>query len=246
MTLGGDRVASRTVRLPKRSVTRVSLRLSGGALDALRSASPQRATLTLRVRRAGGAATTVRRKLTLRAAGAPAPAPAAPAGGAVPPAGPAPAPAPKPATPAPVVTPPAPADRWVGRMGTEGPYDDLELVLSGGGFEITKAPALPVYCFETGGRPDDSAVSGELFDAPGPWAFGTDGEVAKEGVAVNRIVGRSPRTITYKVTGAVREPARITGTLGMSFFAARTHVYWGSLVIVNCAGSQGFEAVPAS
>jgi len=130
-------------------------------------------------------------------------------------------------------------------MGPEGPYDDLELVLVDGGFELTKAPALPVFCFETGGHPNDSWTSGELFDAPGPWPIGTDGQIVKEGVAVNPLVGRSPRTITYKASGTTREAGRIAGTLGMSFFGARPHVFYGNLVIVNCAGSQSFEAVPA-
>ena len=130
-------------------------------------------------------------------------------------------------------------------MGTDGPYDDFELALVDGGFALTTAPAVPVFCFETGGRPNNSWTSGELFDAPGPWAVGTDGQVAKEGVAVNPLVGRSPRTITYKVTGTARDGLRITGTLGMSFFGARPDVYWGTMVIINCAGAQSFEAVPA-
>ncbi len=245
LTVGGDTVASRKVRLPRRSVTTVTLRLSGGALAALRGAGTQRATVALRAARAGGRATTVRRAVTLRA---PSAAPAAPAPGT--PAGtPAPAaPAPQAGTPTPpgTGTPPvAPANRWVGRMGPEGAYDDFELELVPGGFQLTKAPAVPVFCFETGGRPNNSWSSGELFDAPGPWTLGTDGQVVKEGVAVNPLVGRSPRTITYKVTGTTREAGRITGTLGMSFFGARPDVYWGTMVIINCAGSQSFEAVPA-
>jgi hypothetical protein len=189
----------------------------------------------MRLRRAGGPVTTARRTLTLRAASGPsAPAPSAPA--------PVQAPAPATATPAP---PAPPANRWIGRMGTEGAYDDLELALVDGTFQLTKAPVLPVYCFETDGRPNDSSVSGELFDAPGPWTVGTDGEVVKEGVSVNVLLGRSPRSITYKVTGTTRTADRIAGTLGMSFFGVRTHVFYGHLVFVNCAGSQGFEAVPA-
>jgi hypothetical protein len=31
----------------------------------------------------------------------------------------------------------------------------------------------------------------------------------------------------------------------MSFFGARPDVYWGTMVIINCAGAQSFEAVPA-
>jgi hypothetical protein len=130
-------------------------------------------------------------------------------------------------------------------MGAEGPYDDLELALVDGGFQLTKAPAVPIFCFETGGRPNNSWTSGELFDAPGPWTIGSDGQVLKEGVAVNPLVGRSSRSITYKVTGTSRGAARIAGTLAMSFLAARPDVLYGTMVIVNCFGSESFEAVPA-
>ncbi len=235
LTVAGRAVASRPVRLAKRRTTRIELRLKPAAVAALRDAGTQPATVTMRLRRARGPMTTARRTLTLRAASGPsAPAPSAPTPvQASPPA----ATTPGPATP--------PSNRWVGRMGAEGAYDDLELALVDGGFQITKAPAVPVYCFETGGRPNNSWASGELFDAPGPWTIGTDGEVVKEGIAVNPLVGRSPRTITYKVTGTSREAGRITGTLAMTFFGARPHVFYGSMVIINCFGSESFEAVPA-
>jgi hypothetical protein len=236
LTVAGRAVASRPVRLAKRRTTRIELRLKPAAVAALRDAGTQPATVTMRLRRARGPMTTARRTLTLRAASGPsAPAPSAPT----------PVQASPPATTTPGPAAPA-SNRWVGRMGTEGAYDDLELALVDGTFQLTKAPVLPVYCFETDGRPNDSAVSGELFDAPGPWTIGTDGEVVKEGVSVNVLLGRSPRSITYKVTGTTRTADRIAGTLGMSFFGVRTHVFYGHLVFVNCAGSQGFEAVPAT
>ncbi len=236
LTVAGRAVASRPVRLAKRRTTRIELRLKPAAVAALRDAGTQPATVTMRLRRARGPMTTARRTLTLRAASGPsAPAPSAPA--------PVQASPPATTTPGPAAPP---SNRWVGRMGTEGAYDDLELALVDGTFQLTKAPVLPVYCFETDGRPNDSAVSGELFDAPGPWTIGTDGEVVKEGVSVNVLLGRGPRSITYKVTGTTRTADRIAGTLGMSFFGVRTHVFYGHLVFVNCAGSQGFEAVPAT
>jgi hypothetical protein len=236
LTVAGRAVASRPVRLAKRRTTRIELRLKPAAVAALRDAGTQPATVTMRLRRARGPMTTARRTLTLRAASGPsAPAPSAPT--------PVQASPPATTTPGPAAPP---SNRWVGRMGTEGAYDDLELALVDGTFQLTKAPVLPVYCFETDGRPNDSAVSGELFDAPGPWTIGTDGEVVKEGVSVNVLLGRSPRSITYKVTGTTRTADRIAGTLGMSFFGVRTHVFYGHLVFVNCAGSQGFEAVPAT
>jgi hypothetical protein len=129
-------------------------------------------------------------------------------------------------------------------MGNEGPYDDLELTASGGQLQITKAPVVPVSCFENGGS-YKSALSFELFDAPGPWSVGTDGSVAKEGRAVNQLVGSSARTITYKVTGTTEAPGRLAGTLGMSFFDSKYDVFTSTITFINCAGSQSFEAVPA-
>ena len=143
-------------------------------------------------------------------------------------------------------TPPAPpaTGRWVGRMGTEGPYDDLELTVAGGKLQITKAPTVPVSCFEMGGA-YRSALSFELFDAPGPWTIGTDEHVAKEGIAVNQLVGGGARGITYKVTGTTQEPGRVAGTLGMSFFDSKYDVFTNRITFINCAGAQSFEAVPA-
>jgi hypothetical protein len=46
---------------------------------------------------------------------------------------------------------PPPSNRWVGRMGTEGPYEDLELTVTGGQTQITMTPFVPVSCFEMGG-----------------------------------------------------------------------------------------------
>jgi hypothetical protein len=131
VTVRGRTVAKRKVRLAKRSVTTVKLRFDRQAAAALRDAAG-RATIKLRLRRPGGRTSTARRTLTLRsAAGAPqAPAPGSNAGGQP--------------------TPPV-SNRWVGRMGTEGPYDDLELSVSGGQMQITKAPVVPVSCFEMGG-----------------------------------------------------------------------------------------------
>jgi len=69
--------------------------------------------------------------------------------------------------------------------------------------------------------------------------------VQKPGVSVNPLVGRDLPTITYKVTGTAQTAGSITGTLGMIFHAARPDVFSGTMEIVNCAGSQAFEAVPA-
>ena len=224
VTMRGRTVAKRKVRLPKRSVTTVKLRFDRQAAAALRDAA-SRATIKLRLRRPGGRTSTARRTLTLRpASGGPqAPAPGSNAGGQP--------------------TPPV-ASRWVGRMGTEGPYDYLELTLTNGQMQITKAAVVPVSCFEMGGS-YRSSLSFELFDAPGPWTIGTDGLVAKQGIAVNQLVGSGARTINYKATGTTQQADRVAGTLGMSFSDSKLDIFNNTLTFINCAGSQSFEALPA-
>ena len=128
-------------------------------------------------------------------------------------------------------------------MGTEGPYDDLDLSIVDGQVRITKAPVVPVSCFEMGGS-YRSSLSFELFDAPGPWIVGTDGLVAKQGIAVNQLVGGGARTINYKVTGAAQQVDRVAGTLGMSFSDSKYDIFTNTITFINCAGSQSFEAVP--
>jgi hypothetical protein len=221
VTVRGRSVAKRKVRLPKRSVTGVKLRFGRQAVTALRDAGG-RATLKLALRRPGGRRSAARRTLTLR----------------VPAAAPAPAPA-----PGGQPTPPA-SSRWAGRMGTEGPYDDFEFTVTNGQMQITKPAMVPVSCFENGGA-YRSALSFELFDAPGPWTIGTDGLVAKQGIAVNQLVSGGMRTINYKVTGASQQADKVTGTLGMSFSDSKYDVFTATITFINCAGSQSFEAVPA-
>jgi hypothetical protein len=237
VTAGGRTVAKRSVRLPKRSVTSVKLRFDAVAMAALRDAAG-RATIKLALGRgAGGRKTTARRTLTLRL----------PAGGQQGPGAPAPGPTPggdSGGSNGGQSAPPA-SDRWVGRMGTEGPYDDFELTVGGGQLQITKPPFVPVMCFENGGS-YRSALSLELFDAPGPWTVGTDGDVAKQGLAVNQLVSSGARTITYKVTDTRQEAGRVTGTLGMSYFDSKLDILNGyTMIFINCFGSQSFEAVPA-
>ena len=221
VTVRARTVATRRVRLARMSVTAVKLRFDRQDVAALRDAAG-RATIKLRLRRPGGRRSTARRTLTLRV---PAGAPQAPA---------APAPGPNAGS----------TTGWVGRMGTEGPYDDLALTVTGGRLQLTKAPVVPVSCFEMGGS-YRSSLSFELFDAPGPWTVGTDGLVAKQGIAVNQLVGGGARTINYKVTGATQQVDRVAGTLGMSFSDSKYDIFTNSITFINCAGSQSFEAVPA-
>jgi hypothetical protein len=97
---------------------------------------------------------------------------------------------------------------------------------------------------ENGGSYDLS-LSFELFDAPGPWAVGSDGSVEKQGIAVNQLVSSGARTITYKVTATTQDAGRIAGTLGMSFSDSKYDVFSNAITFINCFGSQSFEAVPA-
>ena len=164
-------------------------------------------------------------------ASAPAPAPA----GQAPASAAAPSPAPAPAAPA--------SNRWVGRMGTEGAYDDLELTSENGQLQITKAPLVPVLCLTI--SPAASYVSLELFDAPGPWAIGSDASVVKKGIAVNQLVGSGERDITYKVTETAQTADKITGKLNMTFSGLKWNYATSLFVPVTCSGTQSFEAIPA-
>jgi hypothetical protein len=173
-----------------------------------------RARIALRVRRPGGRRTGARRTVTLRL---------------------------------PSAEPPEPrpgSNRWVGRMGATGPYDDLALTVAGGQLQITKAPFVPVSCFENGGM-YRSAISFELFAVSGPWTVGADGSVAAQGIAVNQLVSSGARTITYKLTETAQQPGRLSGTLGMSFFDSKYDVFTNTILFINCAGAQSFEAIPA-
>jgi hypothetical protein len=262
VTVGGRSVATRTVRLAKRSVTTLTLRFSRDAVSAL-SGAGGRATITLRLRRTGGRLTTARRTVRLRlASGTPPQPPSGPSApvpggdgnpgtpGGTPPGGTPPG-TPTPDRPGttppgsgkPTPEPPA-SNHWVGRMGTEGPYDDFEATVADGQLQLTKAPFVPVYCFENGGS-FRNALSLELFDLAGPWTIGTDQTVAKQGIAVNQLVSGGTRSINYKATGTAQEPGRITGTLGMSYFESKYDIFTNKIWFVNCSGSQSFEAVPA-
>ena len=222
-TVRGRTVAKRAVRLPKRSVTGVKLRFGRQAVATLRDAAG-RATIKLALRRPSGRRSTARRTLTLRL---PAAAPAQPAPGAN---------GGQPAPPA--------ASRWAGRMGTEGAYDDFEFTLANGQLQITKQALVPVSCFENGGS-YRSSLSFEIFDASGPWTVGTDGLIAKQGIAVNQLVSGGMRTINYKVTGSAQQADKVTGSLGMSFSDSKYDVFTKTITFINCAGTQSFEAVPA-
>jgi hypothetical protein len=235
VTAAGRTVASRAVRLPRRSVTGVPLRFGAGALQTLRGANG-RATFKLALRK-GARRYTARRALTLTL-------PTKPGS----PGGPAPAPGPGAPTPAPgnpVPTPAPSSNRWVGRMGIEGAYDDLELTLIDGTIQITKTPLVPVYCFEMGGQ-YRSALSFEPFVVAGPWTVGTDGTAEQSGIGTNQLVSPGSRGVTYTVKETTRAAGTLTGKLGISYFDSKLDPFTYKVWFVNCSGTQSFEAVPAS
>ena len=106
-----------------------------------------------------------------------------------------------------------------------------------------QGPFVPVSCFEMGGS-YRSAVSLELFDAPGPWTIGTDSLVAKQGIAVNQLVSGGARTINYKVTGPRSRPRVRAPSACRSPTPSTTSSPTPSRSSTAPA-RQSFEAVPA-
>ena len=223
VTSRGRTVAARSVKLPKRSVTAVKLRFGSDAVSALRDAGG-RGTLKLQLRRSNGRRMIAKKKVSFQLPSGDRPAPAGPTPGG------------QPSQPA--------SDRWVGRMGDEGAYDDLELTLAGGQLQITKPPLVPIYCLENGGT-FRTGLSYEPFLVPGPWTIGTDATVAQSGISLNQIVTGGSRSINYKVTGTAQQAGKVTGTLGMSYFDSQYDIWSNTITFVNCSGAQSFEAVPA-
>jgi hypothetical protein len=240
---GGANAGSRSVKLRKRSVTDFTLRFGAEGVAAVRAAGG-RATVRLALKRAGGKKLTAKRTLTLRlgaGSGQPAPGGSSPAPGG----GSNPAPGGGP-TPSGGGSQPAPANKWAGRMGTEGAYDDLEFTLIDGQINITKTPLVPVYCFENGAGHYGNALSFEPFVVTGPWTLGADESAQQSGIAVNRLVSSGSRGITYKVTETTRSGDTVTGKLGMSFFDSKYDIFANQIWFVNCSGSQSFEAIPTA
>jgi hypothetical protein len=249
---GGTTAAQRTVKLRKRSVTDVTLRFDAAGLAAVRAAGG-RATVKLSLRRAGGKKLTAKRTLTLRL-------PGAGTGGAGGGSNPAPGGSTGGtgggstggtggstgggSTPGGGAQQPAPTNKWAGRMGTEGAYDDLEFTLIDGKITITKTPLVPVYCFENGAGHYGNALSFEPFVVTGPWTLGADESVQQSGIAVNRLVSSGSRGITYKMTETAATATTVTGKLGMSYFDSKYDIFANQVWFVNCSGSQSFEAIP--
>jgi hypothetical protein len=228
----GAKAASRRVRLGRRSVSDVPLRFGRAGVEAVRAARG-RATVKLALEGAGGKSLTARRTMTLRF----------PAGDQSPAPGGDPAPGGQPSPGGGPTSKPS-SDTWVGRMGTEGAYDDLELTLIDGRITFTKTPLVPVYCFEMGGQ-YRTALSFEPFVVSGPWTLGQDAIVEQSGMAVNQLVSAGTRGISYKAVETARSGDTVTGKLGMSYFDSKYDIFTNRIWFVNCSGSQSFEAVPA-
>jgi hypothetical protein len=249
---GGTKAAYRTVKLRKRSVADVTLRFGAEGVAAVRAAGG-RATVKLALKRTGGRKLTAKRVMTLRlgsttdgTGGTGGGSNPAPGGGTTPGTGGGTTPASGGGTtPGGGGSQPAPSNKWVDRMGTEGAYDDLEFTLIDGQISITKTPLVPVYCFENGAGHYGNALSFEPFVVTGPWTLGADESAQQSGIAVNRLVSSGSRGITYKVAETARSGDTVTGKLGMSFFDSKYDIFANQIWFVNCSGTQSFEAIPA-
>ena len=217
----------------------VTVKLDATALEALKQGDG-RATIVMKLRRAGKKkASTARRTITLhltgvagQPAGAPAPQPAGPS-----------RPSATPQTP--VVQAPAPKTHFLGRMGTEGAYDDFEMDVVNGVMTITKTPLVPVLCLENGGA-YRSALSFEPFIATGPWTVGTDGTSEQQSVSPNQLVQGGSRSMTFAVKETAQTADKVTGKLSISYFDSRLDIFNNyKIIFTNCFGSQAFEAVAA-
>ena len=239
VTAGAKTTAKRTVKLPKVSVTDVTLRFDAKGAEALRAAGG-RATVRLALR-AGSKKKTARRALTIRLAGSGNPSPAPGGSGTQ---TPAPGGSGTQAPGGSDLPQPAPSNKWVGRMGTEGGYDDLEFTLTDGQLQLTKTPLVPTYCFEMGGA-YRTALSFEPFVVAGPWTLGADGSVQQSGIASNQLVSGGSRGITYTLKESAQTAGKVTGKLGMSYFDSKLDPFTYKIWFVNCSGSQSFEAIPA-
>ena len=255
VTAGGSKAASRSVKLAKRSVTDVALRFGPEGVAAVRAAGG-RATVKLALKRSGGKKLTAKRTLTLRLTGggtggtgggstpAPGGSTGGSGGGSTGGTGGGSTPTGGGSTPTGGGSQPAPTNKWAGRMGSEGAYDDLEFTLIDGQITITKTPLVPVYCFEMGGQ-YRTALSFEPFVVTGPWTLGADESAQQSGIAVNQLVSGGSRGITYKVTETAATASTVTGKLGMSYFDSKYDIFTNKIWFVNCSGTQSFEAVPA-
>lgn len=237
VTMAGRTVATKSVRLPKLAVSVVALKLSSAAVETLKKGDAK-ATISMRLKRAGKKkASTVSRTVTLHLAGA-----AQPAGGSAPqPAAPAVPGAPQPQTPAPA----APKTHFVGRMGTEGAYDDFEMDVINGVMTMTRTPLVPVLCLENGGA-YRSALSFEPFVATGPWTVGTDGSAEQQSVSPNQLVQAGSRSMTFAVKETAQTAGKVTGKLQISYFDSRLNILDNyKIIFTNCFGSEAFEAISA-
>ena len=87
--------------------------------------------------------------------------------------------------------------------------------------------------------PGAGPAAGTLARAPatlGRTMDGTDGSVAKQGIAGNQLVSGGARTITYSVKGTSQQAGRIAGTLGMSFSDSQYDVFGNFARAITASG----------
>ena len=117
--------------------------------------------------------------------------------------------------------------------------------LDGSAINITSTPLMLVSCFQTGGS-YQSSTSSEMFDLAGPWTLGNqDGTQTKSVPRVNQLVGSGARTVTYKLKSS-RAGNQIAGSLTQSFADSKYNPFDNSITFINCAGTLNFTGVPAA
>jgi hypothetical protein len=135
------------------------------------------------------------------------------------------------------------SNRWLATTSTGATFP---LTVDGSTLNITQQPLQPVSCSEMGGQYRVS-MSSEPFDLLGPWTVGNQSATQTKSVPrVNQLVTSGARTVTYKLTSS-RAGNQITGTLTQSFSDSRLDfsTYPNKIIFINCAGTLNFTAVPA-
>ena len=125
---------------------------------------------------------------------------------------------------------PRAANRWAGRMGTEGAYDDLEFTLIGGRSRSPRPRSSPStasrWAASTATRSPSSRSSWPARGRSAPTAASQ-----QSGIAVNQLVSRGSRGITYKIEEIARTGDTVTASSGCpsstrSTTSSRTRSGW--------------------
>jgi hypothetical protein len=221
---GQQLLASKKVKIRGRRSTTATMRLSKGALAALR-AGGSRATVSAKLGHGRHKGSWIRRSVRITTGGAgggtgnggSGGGTGGNAGGGV------------------------TSNRWLATTSTGATFP---FTLDGSAINITSTPLMLVSCFQTGGS-YQSSTSSEMFDLAGPWTLGNqDGTQTKSVPRVNQLVGSGARTVTYKLKSS-RAGNAITGSLTQSFSDSKYNPFDNSITFINCAGTLNFTAAPA-